>query len=70
MSIHACNKKELDKAPKKCPSLDEKMIKIKEVYKNEEIFKIAKASALVVSDGYGEKTRLEETMDFAKRCQY
>lgn len=69
-AIHACNKKELDKAPKNCPSLDEKMKKIKEVYKDEENFKIAKASALVVSEGYGEKTRLEETIDFAKRCQY
>lgn len=46
------------------------MKKIKEVYKDEENFKIAKASALVVSEGYGEKTRLEETIDFAKRCQY
>lgn len=69
-SIHACNKKELDKAPKNCPSLDEKMKKIKEVYKDEENFKIAKVSALVVSEGYGEKTRLEETINFAKRCQY
>ncbi|ADK15747.1 MULTISPECIES: DUF1847 domain-containing protein [Clostridium] len=69
-TIHACNKKDLDKAPKNCPSLDEKMKKIKEVYKDEENFKIAKASALVVSEGYGEKTRLEETIDFAKRCQY
>ncbi|WP_242841209.1 DUF1847 domain-containing protein [Clostridium akagii] len=69
-SIHACNKTELDKAPKNCPSLDEKMKKIKEVYKDEEIFKIAKVSALVVSDGYGEKARLEETTDFGKRCQY
>jgi uncharacterized metal-binding protein len=69
-SIHACNKKELDKAPPNCPSLDDKMDRIKEIYKDEENAKIAKASALVVSDGYGEKTRLEETIDFARRCQY
>src|SRR5471030_1434810 len=69
-SINACNKKELDKAPKNCPSLDEKMKKIKEAYKEEENFKIAKASALVVSEGYCEKTRLEEIMDFANRCEY
>lgn len=32
-SIHACNKRELDKAPKNCPSLDEKIEEINEVYK-------------------------------------
>lgn len=32
-SIHACNKRELDKAPKNCPSLDEK---INEVYKEKD----------------------------------
>ncbi|MDF2881787.1 MAG: hypothetical protein K0R54_2344 [Clostridiaceae bacterium] len=69
-TIHACNKRELDKAPNNCPSLDKKIEKIKEVYKEEEDFKIAKAAALVVSEGYGNKTRLEEIMDFANRCEY
>ena len=69
-SIHVCNIKELDKAPKNCPSIHEKMKKIKEVYKDEENLKISKISALVVSEGYGEKTRLEETIDFSKRCNY
>lgn len=69
-NIHACNKKELDKAPKNCPSIDNKIGKIKEVYKDEENMKIAKASALVVSEGYCEKTRLEEIMDFANRSEF
>ena len=69
-SIHACNKRELDKAPKNCPSLDENMEEIKEIYKGQENFKIAKASALVVSEGYCEKTRVEEIIDFANRCEY
>jgi uncharacterized metal-binding protein len=69
-SIHACNKRVFDKAPKNCPSLDEKIEEINEVYKEEENLKLAKASALVVSEGYGEKTRLEEIIDFAKRCEF
>ncbi|WP_238901339.1 hypothetical protein [Clostridium sp. YIM B02500] len=35
-SIHACNKRELDKAPKNCPSLDEKIEEINEVYKEKD----------------------------------
>lgn len=69
-AIHACNQKELDKAPKNCPSIDKRIEKIKETYKEEENMEIAKASALVVSEGYCEKTRLEEIMDFANRCKF
>lgn len=58
-SIHACNKRELDKAPKNCPSLDEKIEEINEIYKEEENFKIAKVSVLVVSEGYCEKQGLK-----------
>jgi uncharacterized metal-binding protein len=69
-SIHACNKREFDKAPKNCPSLDEKIEAINEIYKEKENLKIAKASALVVSEGYCEETRIEEIMDFANRCEF
>lgn len=69
-SIHACSSGDLENAPKKCPSVDEKMKGIKELYSDEENYKIAKASAVVVSEGYGKKTRLEETMDFANKCGY
>ena len=68
--IHACNKGELNKAPRNCPSLDEKIEGLNEIYKEIENFKIAKASALVVSEGYCEKTRIEEIMDFANRCEF
>ena len=69
-SIHVCSSGELNHAPKNCPCMDEKMDGIKELYNEEENFKIAQASALVVSEGYCEKTRLEETMDFANKCGY
>lgn len=69
-SVHACNKGELDKTPKNCPSVDEEIEEIKEIYFEKENLKIAKASALLVSEGYCEKTRIEEIMDFANRCEF
>jgi uncharacterized metal-binding protein len=46
------------------------MVQIKELYKDEENYKIAQASSLIVSESYGTKTRLEETMAFAAKCGY
>lgn len=46
------------------------MEEIKEIYKEKENLKIAKASALVVSEGYCEKTRVEEIIDFSNRCKF
>lgn len=69
-TIHACSNGKLSNAPKNCPSVNERMEEITELYSNEENYKIAKASALVVSECYGQKTRLEETMDFAKKCSF
>ena len=69
-SIHACSSGDLNTAPKNCPCENEKMDDIKALYKDEENLKIAQASSLIVSEAYGEKTRLEETIAFAKRCGY
>lgn len=69
-SAHACNKMKLNEAPKNCPSLDEGMEEIKKNYEDEENFKIAKAAAKIVEESYGQKTRLEEIMDFARHCNY
>ncbi|MBV7275110.1 DUF1847 domain-containing protein [Clostridium sp. PL3] len=69
-SIHACSSGKLNTAPKNCPCISKKMDDIKTLYKNEENYKIAQASALIVSESYGEKTRLEETIAFAKKCNY
>jgi uncharacterized metal-binding protein len=67
---HVCSSGELEAAPKNCPSIDTLNEEIKTLYIEEENYKIAKASALVVSEGYCEKTRLEETLAFAKKCGY
>ncbi|AKA67634.1 DUF1847 domain-containing protein [Clostridium scatologenes] len=69
-SIHACSNGNLNAAPKNCPCISKEMNNIKTLYKDEENYKIAQASALIVSESYGKKTRLEETIDFAKKCNY
>jgi uncharacterized metal-binding protein len=69
-SIHVCGSGDLERAPKNCPCVNEKMGEIKELYKQEENYKIAHGSSLIVSQGYCQKTRLEEIMDFAKECGY
>ena len=69
-SVHACNSGDIDKAPRNCPCINEKTEEIKELYNEKSNLNIARASALVVSEGYCQKTRLEETMDFANKCGF
>ena len=69
-NIHACNKNNLGKAPKNCPSLNERGNEIEQSYLEEENYKIAQISANIVMDNYGSKTRIIETIDFAKKCGY
>lgn len=69
-AVHSCNKNQLHKAPLNCPSLNDKEKEIEELYLGEENYKIAKASATAVMDAYGNKTRIIETIDFAKACGY
>jgi len=65
--IHAC-RNGLENAPKSCPSLDEDIKNIKDLYKTKDNYTIAKISTkLSTQQG---KTRIEETIDFAKQCGY
>ena len=68
-TIHACKDGDLSKAPKNCPCTDEYINEIKEFYKGDN-YTIAHNSALVESEGYCKKTRVEETIDFARKCGY
>ncbi|MGL4850316.1 MAG: DUF1847 domain-containing protein [Clostridium sp.] len=68
-NVHACNKNNLERAPKNCPSLNDGQ-EIEKVYLEEENYKIAQISAEIVMENYGEKTRIVEIIDFAKRCEY
>ena len=61
---------ELDKAPLNCPCNEEEQEKVKELYQDEDNKKLAYCSALTEAEGYCKKTRLEEIMDFAKKCGY
>ena len=67
---HSCRTEIHDKMPKNCPSSDEQQDKVMQLYLNEENKKIAYYSALVESEGYCKKTRLEEIIDFAHKCNY
>lgn len=66
-----CDIGELDKIPKNCPCHELNEIKeILKLYENDEEYKLAYYSALVEAEGYCQKTRLEETIDFLKKCGY
>ncbi len=70
-SEHNCKSGQLEKVPVNCPcNKKEKQEKIKELYLEEENFKLAYNSAIVEAEGYCEKTRLEEIMEFAKKMQF
>jgi uncharacterized metal-binding protein len=55
--------------PGNCPC-GEDQSRIREAYQDELTAKIAYQSALVEAEGYCEKTRLEETLDFARKCGF
>lgn len=70
-SIHSCRTGELDKTPLCCPCNEkEEQDNIKELYLNAENKKLAYCSALTEAEGYCRKTRLEEIIDFAHKCNF
>ncbi len=67
----ACKKGEFGKAPSNCPCTDtEELNKVKELYQDEENQKLAYFSAQVEVEGYCKRTRIEEIMDFANKCDF
>ena len=67
---HSCHKSELENAPKNCPTINKKQKDILKLYNEKENYYIAKASAEVVMDKYGDKTRIMEIIEFAKKMNY
>lgn len=66
-----CKNGDIENAPLNCPCrLEKEQSSIKEYYKDEETLNIAHNSALVESEGYCQKTRVEEIIDFAHKCGY
>ncbi len=69
--FHGCSSRNLEKSLDECPSKNEKVqSKAMELYKNEENLMIANNAALVEAEGYCKQTRLEETINFMKKCGY
>ncbi|MGI6128553.1 MAG: DUF1847 domain-containing protein [bacterium] len=64
-----CRQGNLDNVPQNCPCRDDQD-NIKALYKEEVNLNIAYNSALVESEGYCQWTRLEEIMQFAKKCGF
>ena len=66
-----CKNGDIENAPLNCPCrLEKEQNKLKEYYKDAETLNIAHNSALVESEGYCQKTRVEEIIDFAHKCGY
>ena len=66
-----CDSGGLDKTPVNCPCKDgEYMAEAKDAYKDPVDYELARCSALVEKEGYCQKTRVEETIDFAKMCGF
>lgn len=68
---HYCRKGELEKLPQNCPCNEQKeQEKIKQLYLETENHKLAYNSALVEAEGYCENVRLQEIMEFARKCEF
>lgn len=69
-SKHSCRSGVLDEAPKNCPCLEEGQESIIKRYLEEENRNLAYASARTEAEGYCKQTRLEETMNFARKAGF
>ncbi len=70
-SKHYCDTGKTDNLPGGCPGLETDVIeKSKELYSELENMNLARSAAVVEAVGYCKLTRLEETMEFAKKCGF
>ncbi len=68
---HSCQTGETEKMPRNCPCHDKEMQEeIKTKYLEDDNYQLAYQAAMVEASGYCKATRLEETMDFARRCGF
>lgn len=66
-----CKKGDLENVPNNCPCRETEEIEdIKKEYYKDDNYKIAYNSAKVEAEGYCKNTRLEEIMEFARKCNY
>lgn len=69
---YACHTVDDNDYPKVCPTQDEQelLAEALKLYEDEENHKLAYNAAKVEAEGYCKWTRLEETIDFMKKCGY
>ncbi len=66
-----CDDGNFEKLPLNCPCNEkEEQEDIKKLYLEDENYRLARNAALVESEGYCQKTRLEEIIDFANKCEF
>ena len=68
--VYACRSGNIEAAPENCPMRDGDITNTRTAFADPAIKKLARESALVEAEGYGRWTRVEETMEFARRMGY
>lgn len=68
--VMACDTGDAASYPRGCPSLEPDREDVLALYAEEENGRLARNAALVEAHGYCRLTRLEEIMDFARRCAF
>ena len=69
-TLRGCSSGEPEKGLVVCPNLSEVQELAVKLYQDEENREMAYQSAVVEAEGYGVKTRVEEIINFAKKCGY
>ncbi len=70
-ALRGCSRGKIEESLPNCPNKNKEIQeKAKALYQEDENKKIAYNAALVEAEGYGQKTRIEEIIDFAKKCNY
>lgn len=68
---HGCEHGQRDQMPANCPSKNQELLdQIKQKYQEPQNQTLAKMSALVESEFYCQKTRIEEIMEFCKKAGF
>jgi len=68
--VYACRTGELDRLPDDCPMRTGELPDSLPIYSEPEIRRIAKVAAQIEAEGYMRWTRVEETMEFARRLGF
>ncbi|MCR1899939.1 DUF1847 domain-containing protein [Irregularibacter muris] len=69
--LQGCSRGKMDESLPHCPSKEKEIQeKAKKLFLEEENIKIAYNAALIEAEGYGQMTRVEEIIAFAKKCEY